>query len=101
MKSVEDPDGDHGSSMYSEVYSGQVLDNEDKTTTDGVESINQLADNADDNWLSGKLKFRKHIDDAYRSSSGSDGRNAVDYEVIDPRSKISRSSHEKSSNPRR
>eukprot|EP01038_Epipyxis_sp_PR26KG_P007310 gene7310-9958_t len=61
----------------SESYHGQVLqDNSDEEV-----DLQQ--------WHLGKLKFRKHIDDSYRSLSavadGADGRNAKDYEVIDNR----------------
>ena len=41
------------------------------------------------NWFVGKLKCKKHIDDAYRNSrgeaAGSDGRSLLDYEVVDTR----------------
>lgn len=41
-------------------------------------------DDADDgeNWFTGPLKFKRHIDDDLRK--GSDGRRADDYAVIDP-----------------
>ena len=79
MKTAETGDGDDsGKSMYAEVYSGQVLDREDERREHEAEG-----DNVDGSWFTGKLKFRKHVDDAYRS--GSDGRQAHDYEVIDPR----------------
>lgn len=57
-------------------YHGQVLENED---------IYQGGDDKDvENWYDGKLKFKKHIDDKYRSI-GSDGRSLLEYEVIDTR----------------
>ena len=31
------------------------------------------------------MKFRRHIDDAYRAGAGGDGRMASDYDLIDPR----------------
>jgi hypothetical protein len=53
-----------------EAYHGQVLED----TLDGDD------DDADDRaWFAGKLKFKKHIDDAYR---GGDGRKADDYVTI-------------------
>lgn len=67
--------------MYAEVYSGQVLDKEDTDKLRDDEGDRDVND-VNDNWFSGKLKFRKHVDDAYRSG---DGRQAHDYEVIDPR----------------
>lgn len=73
-----------GASMYAEVYSGQVLDKDDASARDGTED-------ADDNWFSGKLKFRRHVDDAYRG--GSDGRQVHDYEVIDPRAQSGKGGH--------
>jgi peptidyl-prolyl cis-trans isomerase SDCCAG10 len=54
------------------VYSGQVLEDGDE---DGDEPI--------EGWHQGKLKFKKHIDDALRM--GSDGRKLDDIVVIDPR----------------
>ena len=59
-----------------------MLDNDEKgkSTENGDEK-----EDVDESWFTGKLKFRKHVDDAYRS--GSDGRQAHDYEVIDPRTK--------------
>ena len=54
-----------------ESYHGQVLEKDESPDED-------LTD-----WNSGKLKFKKHIDDKYRS--GGDGRNAIDYEIFDPR----------------
>ena len=62
-------------SMFSEVYTGQVLEkgSDDEEDTEGT------------NWLKGKLKFRKHIDDLYRM--GGDGRSLEDYKVEDMRLK--------------
>ena len=69
--------------MYSEVYSGQVLDNDDEKGKSAEKGDDK--EDVDESWFTGKLKFRKHVDDAYRS--GSDGRQVNDYEVIDPRMK--------------
>lgn len=67
-----------GAGVYSESYHGQVLDREQ----DGE---------VDQSWHVGKLKFRKHIDDAYRAgeNAGSDGRYQDDYVVVDTRKKSS------------
>lgn len=51
-------------------YRGQIIEEVDDGNVD------------DEEWHVGKLKFRKHIDDAYRA--GSDGRKLHDYTVIDP-----------------
>lgn len=58
-----------------ETYRGQVLENDD------------VDDGDDEEWHIGKLKFRKHIDDAYRV-----GQNLKDYTVIDPKRPQSSSS---------
>ncbi|CAB1109036.1 unnamed protein product [Ectocarpus sp. CCAP 1310/34] len=57
-----------------EAYHGQV--------TEG--KLYEGEDDADDgeNWFTGPLKFKRHIDDDLRK--GSDGRRADDYAVIDP-----------------
>ncbi|CAM9946427.1 unnamed protein product, partial [Hapterophycus canaliculatus] len=57
-----------------EAYHGQV--------TEG--NLYEGDDDADDgeNWFTGPLKFKRHIDDDLRK--GSDGRRADDYAVIDP-----------------
>ncbi len=78
------------SSMFSKAYVGQVLDHSesDEEKQKVVSSSQNTADNndkdVDNDWFSGKLKFRKHIDDAYRNTS-SDNRKIEDYEVVDPR----------------
>ena len=60
--------------IKAEAYHGQV--------TEG--KLYEGEDDADDgeNWFSGPLKFKRHIDDDLRK--GSDGRRADDYAVIDP-----------------
>lgn len=63
--------------MYSEAYSGQVLDHDSGSDED-------IGNQEDLSWVAGKLKFRKHVDDRYRNTGG-DGRNMDDYKVIDPR----------------
>jgi hypothetical protein len=69
------------------TYSGQILeqaDDDDDNRLDGGEG-----GEGEGVWFDGKLKFKKHIDDQYRNAthgvSGSDGRNAEDYSVADPR----------------
>ena len=57
--------------IYSETYTGQVLEKDDD------EIIYTTV------WHLGKLKFRKHIDDLYRM--GGDGRSLDDYKVEDSR----------------
>ncbi|KAK7241030.1 peptidyl-prolyl cis-trans isomerase [Aureococcus anophagefferens] len=42
-------------------------------------------DDDDADWFAGKLKFRKHTDDLFRT--GGDGRSADDYLTLDPREK--------------
>ena len=54
------------------TYAGQVLDDDDSDDDDG-------------DWFAGKLKFRKHTDDLFRT--GGDGRSADDYLTLDPREK--------------
>lgn len=57
------------------AYHGQVLEqNSDDEEDDGSWK---------ETWHVGSLKFRKHIDDAYRM--GGDGRRADDYAVVDSR----------------
>ena len=58
-----------------EHYRGQVLEKDGSDDED-------LTD-----WHSGKLKFKKHIDDKFREgvAAGGDGRHAYDYEVLDPK----------------
>ena len=62
-----------GDKKDEEYYHGQVLE----------------ADSDDDddlsNWNTGKLKFKKHVDDKFRGMIGGDGRFADDYQVIDSR----------------
>ena len=53
------------------VYHGQILEEDSDGSLEG------------DDWYQGKLKFKKHIDDAYRI--GGDGRKVDDIVVIDPR----------------
>jgi hypothetical protein len=72
------------SSMFSEVYSGQIL--EDNEKDDGAINTEKEGDLVGDSWFSGKLKFRKHVDDLYRNS---DGRKVDDYKVVDPRGQYS------------
>jgi peptidyl-prolyl cis-trans isomerase SDCCAG10 len=55
-----------------ESYYGQILDNDADNDSDDSGS-----------WHSGKLKFRKHVDDNLRM--GGDNRSIDDYTVIDPR----------------
>ena len=43
-------------------------------------------DDDDADWFAGKLKFRKHTDDLFRTTGG-DGRSADDYLTLDPREK--------------
>jgi len=57
-----------------EAYHGQVLERGDD---DGDEKLGGV----NDGWHMGGLKFKKHIDDAFRT--GGDGRRVDDYEVID------------------
>lgn len=66
--STNDP---NSSSNAGETYHGQVLEKD----SDGEEN---LAD-----WCSGKLKFKRHIDDQYRQ--GGDKFRVEDYEVVDPK----------------
>ena len=54
-----------------ESYHGQVLE-DDSGDDDGV----------DDTWHAGKLKFRKHIDDSYRSGVKTED---DPYVTVDPR----------------
>lgn len=57
------------------VYNGQVLESG---------ALYEGDDSADEGqWMSDQLRFKKHIDDAYRS--GADGRDQADYVVIDPK----------------
>lgn len=60
---------------HTEAYHGQILE------------TNDTYDHIDDSWHVGRLKFRKHIDDAYRAGerAGSDGRYQDDYVVEDTR----------------
>lgn len=64
--------------VEAEVYHGQVLEKSEESDDDDLS-----------NWNSGKLKFKKHIDDKFRNGQqlGGDGRSAVDYDVIDPRNR--------------
>lgn len=59
-----------GKQEEAEAYHGQVLEGD---------SLLDGEDDAGDDWFVGGLKFKKHIDDAYR---GGDGRRADDYVVI-------------------
>jgi hypothetical protein len=61
-----------------EAYHGQVLEKSEESDDEDLS-----------NWNSGKLKFKKHIDDKFRNGQqlGGDGRSAVDYDVIDPRNR--------------
>lgn len=75
LKKAKKESGDvNTSTIYSEAYTGQVLEKDDE----------ELVDTKD--WHLGKLKFRKHIDDLYRM--GGDGRSLDDYRVEDSRKKI-------------
>jgi hypothetical protein len=47
--------------MYSDSYSGQVLEQSDSDKEEGKEGGDI------GNWFSGKLKFRKHVDDSFRN----------------------------------
>lgn len=69
-----------GRVQRTEAYHGQV--------TEG--KLYEGEDDADDaeDWFTGPLKFKRHIDDELR---GSDGRMADDYAVIDPMKPKSRS----------
>jgi seryl-tRNA synthetase len=69
---VSDAEQSSVPSSSSEHYNGQILERNDDSDDD-------LSD-----WNSGKLKFKKHIDDAFRAG---DGRSLLDYEVIDYRDK--------------
>lgn len=69
------------SGLYAEVYRGQILDRGDED--DAVAHIGS-------DWHVGKLRFRKHIDDAYRLGGGA-GKSTDDYAVIDPRNPSKRS----------
>jgi hypothetical protein len=72
IASVVKPNSNSDSdSVHTETYRGQILEKEDNDD-----------DGDDEAWHVGKLKFRKHIDDAYRV--GSDGHKLQDYTVIDP-----------------
>ncbi|CAI5708480.1 unnamed protein product [Peronospora destructor] len=73
--------------------------NENKTKKDGAESYHgQILEDDDDNddsnadksWMTAKLKFKKHIDDQYRS--GNDP-STDDYMMIDSRNEFSQGSH--------
>jgi hypothetical protein len=57
-----------------DAYNGQILDHDSDD--------NDILGN---DWHSGKLKFRKHVDDKLRKKIGGDGRSIDDYEVIDSR----------------
>ncbi|CAN0003873.1 unnamed protein product, partial [Discosporangium mesarthrocarpum] len=57
-----------------EAYHGQV--------TEGRLYEGDEGSDEDGDWFSGRLKFRRHIDDDLRL--GSDGRKLDDYTVIDP-----------------
>lgn len=57
-----------------EAYNGQILDNDSDD--------NDILGN---DWHSGKLKFRKHVDDKLKKKIGGDGRSIDDYEVVDSR----------------
>lgn len=67
--------------VQAEAYSGQVTEGQ---LYEGEDE----ADDGDD-WFAGPLKFKRHIDDDLRT--GSDGRKADDYSVIDPLKKGSSS----------
>lgn len=57
-----------------DAYNGQILDHDSDD--------NDILGN---DWHTGKLKFRKHVDDKLRKKIGGDGRSIDDYEVIDSR----------------
>lgn len=72
LKKAKEESGDvNTKTIYSETYTGQVLEKDDE----------EFVDTRD--WHLGKLKFRKHIDDLYRM--GGDGRSLDDYRVEDSR----------------
>jgi hypothetical protein len=73
-KEFNPADTDDMQGCNSEVYHGQILVRDDDDDDDKAIGTT---------WHVGKLKFRKHIDDAYRI--GSDGKKLQDYTVIDPR----------------
>jgi hypothetical protein len=67
-----------------EAYNGQILEGDSDDEKLG------------DDWHSGKLKFRRHVDDKLRKGEvGGDGRRVDDYEVIDSRDKDTKSDREK------
>ncbi|CAM9619133.1 unnamed protein product, partial [Scytosiphon promiscuus] len=68
------PDHDTQQTSQVEAYHGQVTEGKLYEGDDD-------ADNGED-WFTGPLKFKRHIDDDLRK--GSDGRRADDYAVIDP-----------------
>lgn len=88
-KSSADSGSGSGSGLPTseEAYRGQVLE---KDEDDGADDLEDEAD-----WHVGKLKFRKHIDDAYRA-----GQQLQDYTVIDPQCPSSSSSRASSSSRR-
>lgn len=70
-KSESSTNDNQTTTIYSETYTGQVLEKDDDEMIDTK------------GWHLGKLKFRKHIDDLYRM--GGDGRSLDDYKVEDSR----------------
>ncbi len=74
------------SSMFSKAYEGQVLDHSEsdeekqKVVSSSETMVEHDDKDVDNNWFSGKLKFRKHIDDAYRNASA-DNRKVEDMKL--------------------
>ena len=71
------------------ILSGRIKDLGDKKDEEHYHGQVLEADSDDDddlsNWNTGKLKFKKHVDDKFRGMIGGDGRFADDYQVIDSR----------------
>ncbi len=104
--SVTAADGERGSAAAAraqEAYHGQVLERDDDEEREG-----EGEGEGGEKWHTGKLKFRKHIDDAYRNAStstsaststtearGGDGRRMSDYVVSDPRQAVDNNKHSK------
>ena len=49
--------------MYSDSYSGQVLEQSDSDDKEEARGSGDIGD-----WFAGKLKFRKHVDDNIRNN---------------------------------
>ena len=59
--------------------------------TEGDQLFGRDSDDEGGDWFSGALKFKRHIDDAFRNPGGAvggDGRSAGDYLTLDARSAL-------------